>query len=246
MAGLGGFNPAPFKFGEAASTDLEAIQNAFADTQGTSLARERGSVAWVENHATARVLYALYGLAYRLANVNDPARMTNTLPRWEKILNIAPLDSDTIVERRNRVTAKLSLLGKGTTLQVVEDYLTLVLGSMFVGLKFSDPTEATTYVPGGGAVPGGGPAFLDGDLADPRISPYASSLGYIAVLLQRPANMTVELFYERAGRIYEDMNNLLGAWMDFDWVNDGPNGAGFYLDEDRNLDNQRFDAEPVV
>ena len=122
MSGLGGFNPAPFKFGEAASTDLEAIQNAFADTQGTSLARERGSVAWVENHATARVLYALYGLAYRLANVNGPARMTNTLPRWEKILNIAPLDSDTIVERRNRVTAKLSLLGKGTTLQVVEDY----------------------------------------------------------------------------------------------------------------------------
>ena len=242
MAGLGGFNPAPFKFGEAASTDLEAIQNAFADTQGTSLARERGSVAWVENHATARVLYALYGLAYRLANVNDPARMTNTLPRWEKILNIAPLDSDTIVERRNRVTAKLSLLGKGTTLQVVEDYLTLVLGSMFVGLKFSDPTEATTYVPGGGAVPGGGPAFLDGDLADPRISPYASSLGYVAILLQRPENMTVELFYERAGRIYEDMNNLLGAWMDFDWVQDGPNGAGFYLDEDYNLDNQRFDV----
>ena len=242
MSGLGGFNPAPFKFGEAASTDLEAIQNAFADTQGTSLARERGSVAWVENHATARVLYALYGLAYRLANVNDPARMTNTLPRWEKILNIAPLDSDTIVERRNRVTAKLSLLGKGTTLQVVEDYLTLVLGSMFVGLKFSDPTEATTYVPGGGAVPGGGPAFLDGDLADPRISPYASSLGYVAILLQRPENMTVELFYERAGRIYEDMNNLLGAWMDFDWVNDGPNGAGFYLDEDYNLDNQRFDV----
>ena len=242
MAGLGGFNPAPFKFGEAASTDLDAIQNAFADTQGTSLARERGSVAWVENHATARVLYALYGLAYRLANVNDPARMTNTLPRWEKILNIAPLDSDTIVERRNRVTAKLSLLGKGTTLQVVEDYLTLVLGSMFVGLKFSDPTEATTYVPGGGAVPGGGPAFLDGDLADPRISPYASSLGYVAILLQRPENMTVELFYERAGRIYEDMNNLLGAWMDFDWVQDGPNGAGFYLDEDYNLDNQRFDV----
>ena len=242
MAGLGGFNPAPFKFGEAASTDLDAIQNAFADTQGTSLARERGSVAWVENHATARVLYALYGLAYRLANVNDPARMTNTLPRWEKILNIAPLDSDTIVERRNRVTAKLSLLGKGTTLQVVEDYLTLVLGSMFVGLKFSDPTEATTYVPGGGAVPGGGPAFLDGDLADPRISPYASSLGYVAILLQRPENMTVELFYERAGRIYEDMNNLLGAWMDFDWVQDGPNGAGFYLDQDYNLDNQRFDV----
>lgn len=242
MAGLGGFNPAPFKFGEAASTDLEAIQNAFADTQGTSLARERGSVAWVENHATARVLYALYGLAYRLANVNDPARMTSTLPRWEKILNIVPSDSDTTLERRARVEAKLSLLSAGTTIQVVEDYLTLVLGSMFVGLKFSDPTEATTYVPGGGSVPGGGPTFLDGELIGADMSPYASSLGYVAVLIRRPANMTVELFYERAGRIYEEMDNLLGAWMDFDWVQDGPNGSGFYLDDENNLDNERFDV----
>ena len=241
MAGLGGFNPAPFKFGEAASTDLEAIHNAFADTQGTSLARERGSVAWVENHATARVLYALYGLAYRLANVNDPARMTSTLPRWEKILNIVPSDSDTALERRARVEAKLSLLSAGTTKQVVEDYLSLVLGDMFVGLKFSDPMEATTYVPGGGSVPSG-PTFLDGELIGDTMSPYASSLGYVAILIRRPANMTIELFYERAGRIYEEMDNLLGAWMDFDWVNDGPNGAGFYLDDERNLDNQRFDV----
>ena len=241
MAGLGGFNPAPFKFGEAASTDLEAIHNAFADTQGTSLARERGSVAWVENHATARVLYALYGLAYRLANVNDPARMTSTLPRWEKILNIVPSDSDTALERRARVEAKLSLLSAGTTKQVVEDYLSLVLGDMFVGLKFSDPMEATTYVPGGGSVPSG-PTFLDGELIGDTMSPYASSLGYVAILIRRPSNMTVELFYERAGRIYEDMDNLLGAWMDFDWVQDGPNGAGFYLDDENNLDNQRFDV----
>lgn len=242
MAGLGGFNPAPFKFGEASTTDLEAIQNALADAQGSAIARERGTLAWVENHATARVLYALYGLAFRLGNVNDPKRMTSTLPRWEKILQIVPSDSDTMVERRARVEAKLSLLSAGTTLQVINDYLTLVLGDMFIKLEFSDPLTATTYVPGGGSVSGGGPTFLDGDSADPAISPYASSLGYVAILLQRPENMTIELFYERAGRIYDDMDNLLGAWMDFDWVNDGPNGAGFYLDEDRNLDNQRFDV----
>lgn len=242
MSGLGGFNPAPFKFGEAASTDLEAIHNALADSQGSALARERGSVAWVENHAAARVLYELYGQARRLGNVNDPKRMTSTLPRWEKILQIFPSESDTQAERRARVEAKLSLLSAGTTLQVVNDYLTLVLGDMFVKLEFSDPLTATTYVPGGGSVSGGGPTFLDGDNADPAISPYASSLGYVAILLQRPANMTIELFYERAGRIYEEMDNLLGAWMDFDWVNDGPNGAGFYLDDERNLDNQRFDV----
>ncbi len=242
MGGLGGFNPAPFRFGGAAGTDLEALQNAFTESQGSALARERGSVAWVENHATARVLYALYSEAFRLGNVNDPTRMTSTLPRWEKILNISPISGSTLVERRERVAAKLSLLSAGTTLQVVQDYLSRVLGQMFVGIAFADPLTATTYVPGGGSVPGGGPTFLDGDNAHPAISPHASSLGYIAILLQRPANMTLELFYERAGRIYEDMDNLLGAWMDFDWVQDGPNGAGFYLDDENNLDNQRFDV----
>jgi len=244
MAGLGGFNPAPFKFGQASSTELEAIQDALAESQGTAIARERGSTAWVENHATARVLYALYNDARRLGNVNDPKRMTSTLPRWEKILQIFPSESDTLADRRARVEARLSLLSAGTTLQVVNDYLSLVLGDMLIKLEFSDPLTATTYVPGGGNVPGG-PSFSDGDLADPAISPYASSLGYVAILLQRPANMTIELFYERAGRIYEEMDNLIGAWMDFDWVNDGPNGAGFYLDEERNLDNQRFDPEPM-
>ena len=245
MAGLGGFNPAPFKFGQASSTELEAIQDALAESQGTAIVRERGSTAWVENHATARVLYALYNDARRLGNVNDPKRMTSTLPRWEKILQIFPSESDTLADRRARVEVKLSILSAGTTIQVVNDYLTLVLGDMFVKLEFSDPLTATTHVPGGGTVSGGGPTFLDGDNADPAISPYASSLGYVAILLQRPTNMTIELFYERAGRIYEEMDNLLGAWMDFDWVNDGPNGAGFYLDEERNLDNQRFDPGPI-
>jgi len=240
MAGLGGFNPAPLTFGEAAATDLEAIQKALDDAQGSAIATERGSVAWVENHSTARVLLALYLLARKLGYVNDPKRMTLTLERWEKILGLSPLSSDTPASRRIRVEAKLGLLAAGTSFVTINDYLTKVLGDMYVGLEFPDPLTAVTYVPGGGSVPGG-PTFLDGEFAPAGISPWASSLAKVIVKLEKPAAMSEGEFYDRASQSYNDMDNLVGAWMGFDWVRDGPNGAGFYLDEENNLDNQRFD-----
>jgi len=241
MAGLGGFNPAPFEFGEAAATDLEAIQKALDDAQGSAIATERGTVAWVENHSTARVLLALYLLARKLGYINDPKRMTVSLARWEAILGISPLSSDTFASRRNRVEAKLGLLAAGTTLTTINDYLTKVLGDMYVGLEFPDPLTSVTYVPGGGSVSGGGPTFLDGNAVPAGISPWASSLAYVAIKLEKPGNMSEVDFYDKAVQIYNDMDNLVGAWMGFDWVRDGPNGAGFYLDEEHNLDNQRFD-----
>ncbi|MRG98201.1 putative phage tail protein [Polyangium spumosum] len=240
MAGLGGFNPAPFKFGAASQTDLEAIQNAIAEAEGTSLAVIKGTVKWVENHATARVLWELYGATQKLANQWLPEKATDFLPRWEAILGITPSRFDDLEDRRRRVAAKLSLIGKGTTFQVVNDYLTTILGSIYQGLVFTDPMDATTYVPGGGSVPGG-PTFLDGNTIDPQLSPYYSTVAYVAILLAKPDSMSEEEFYALAGRIYEDADNLFGAWVAFDWIRDGVNGAGFYLDEDNNLDGQRFD-----
>ena len=238
MAGLGGFSPAPRVFGEAKGTDLEALQQAVAEAHGTALASERGTVLWVENHATARVLLGLYRAAERLAHVNDPARMTGTLERWERILSLNSIGP--IETRRARVAAKRALISAGTSLSVVHDYLTDLLGAMYLGLSFGDPLTATTYVPGGGTVPGGGPTFLDGDLVSPEVSPYASSLAHVAILLEKPANMSDDEFYERAGGIYAEVDNLLGAWMRFSVIRDGVHGAGFFLDEPFNLDNQRF------
>lgn len=239
MGGLGGFNPGPRRFGGAASTDLEAIQSAIASANGTAIATDRGTISWVENHATARVVYGLYRTAERVGSVNDPARMTETLPRWEKILRLSP-GSQSLRERRARVSAALSLLSAGTAFQVLDDYLVDLLGEMYLGLSFPDPLTATTRVPGGGSVPGGGPTFVDGDDADPAISPYSSSLARIAILLQKPIEMSEPVFYERAGSIRGVVDNLIGAWMGYSVIRDGPNGVGFFLDEPNNLDNQRL------
>lgn len=241
MGGLGGNNPFPMKLGGAADGDLEVIQEAFAEALGSALAKERGTVSWVENHAIARVLWALYAAAQRLANQWDPKKMTVFLERWEDILLTSPLPTDTDAARRTRVGLKMSLIGAGTTGDILRTYLETAIPEIYVDLVFTDPLDATTYVPGGGSVPGGGPTFLDGDLIGPFMSPYASSVAYMAILIEKPDSMSDNTFYALAARVYDDVDGLIGAWMDFDWVRDGGNGAGFYLDENFNLDNQRFD-----
>lgn len=236
----GGFNPLPIALGGSAQLDLEVIQESFAESQGSALARERGTVAWVENHATARVLWDLYRLPQRLANQWDPKRMTDFLPRWEAILGIKPLKNESLLERREHVAAKMALVSAGTVQQVLTDYLQTTLGAIFVSVAYGSATTATTYVPGGASI-AGGPTLLDGNANLPTMSPWASSLGFIAILISKPDQMSDEEFYARAASVYDDVDNLVGAWIGFDWVNDGPHGAGFYLDEEKNLDNQRFD-----
>lgn len=237
---MGGFSPMPKKFGDAKNTDLAQVHGAITEAMGSAFAKERGSFVWVENHATARVVLGMYNSAERLGSVNDPARMTDTLPRWEKILGLPGVGNPP--ERRARVAAKLGLISAGTAFQVLDDYLTDLLGEMYLGLEFPDPLTAITRVPGGGTIPGGGPVFVDGDLADPTISPYSSSLAHVAILLEKPAEMSESVFYERASSIYNVIDNLVGAWMRFSVIRDGVHGRGFFLDEPNNLDNQRFDV----
>jgi len=239
--GLGGYNPAPFGFGSSAGTTLEALQEALATAKGTALAKDRGTVVWVENAAQARVLWDLYNATERAGMQGDPAKLAaGILERWEAILRLIPDKTDTMIARRARVAAKLGLIGKGTTVQVLHDYLATTVGEIYQGLAFTDPTDAITYIPGGGVIPGG-PTLLDGNALLPNASPYLSTLAYVAILLAQPASMPNDKFYALAGRIYEDVDGLVGAWMGFDWVKDGINGAGFFLDEDMNLDNERFD-----
>jgi len=228
----------PKTFGSAASTDLQTVHDALADASGSALAKERASFEWVDTQATARVVLGMYNTAERLAHVNDPARMTDTLPRWEKILRLLPTGN--LTERRARVAASLSLLSAGTAFQALDDFLRDLLGEMYLGLEFANPLTAKTRVPGGGTVPGGGPTFSDGDLADPAVSPYSSSLAHVVILLAKPDDMTNVLFYERASLIYGVVDNLVGAWMRFSVVRDGPHGRGIFCDEPFTLDNQRF------
>ena len=229
----GGFNYSPQTFGDSADTVCEIFLKALNQANGDGLTDEIDSFVYAKNFATARVLADLWSDNARLSYQFDPNKMTDFLPRWETILNIIPDPDATDNERRNVVAAKLSNYGKAATQQVVNDLMVAILGDIFVQILNSDYTIASGGIPGGATVPGGA-VLLDED--------WHSTIAYIAILLQQPANMPDYKFYIKAGNIDAALEDLLPAWTSFAWVRNNSNDtAGFILDDEHNLDNEYFD-----
>src|SRR4051794_4567574 len=123
----GNFNPSPITTGSEKGHIEEVILDGLLDADGTALSKDVDSYVWAEANATARAIAYLWHLNARLANQWDPDRMTSFLPRWEKILGIRPLTTDTPVERRAKVKSKISAFGAPGDQPVVIDILTVVL-----------------------------------------------------------------------------------------------------------------------
>lgn len=228
----GAFDPSPRRFGGQAGRPVEIILDALLEGQGTALTDEVGSAQWAERLAEARCLAYLWDLNRRMANQWDPLRMSDFLPRWEKIYRIRPLSTDTLVDRRAKVLAKRQAYGQKPSQQVVRDLMAVVLGPVFVGLVVTPSTSAVGHVPGGATVPGG-VTLTDGDRS--------SSIAHLDIEVTQPDGMTDSVFYETVGQIRGYLDDLMPSWVTFDWFRDGTHGIGFFLDENNDLDNQRFD-----
>jgi len=229
---MGAFNPAPTKTGAERGHVEEILLDSLLETDGTALASEVDSFVYAERVAEARAIAYLWHLNQRCANQWDPDRMTDFLPRWEKILGLRPLVTDTDNARRAKVRAKMESYGEPGTLQVVNDLMRVVLGSLYVGIVNTPSSAAVGQVPGGCVVLGGA-SLADGD--------WYSTIAHVAFQTVQPAGVSDATFYDAIGQIASFVDDLLPGWVTWDWFLDGGHGSGFYLDEDKNLDNQRFD-----
>lgn len=124
--GYGGFSPQPERYGGARPT-VEFILRSLNAQMGTAYDVTAGSPVFMRNLALARCLADVWDTSERMANQFDPYRMSEFLPRWEKILGIIPLPTDTDVARRQRVQAKFARMGRMPTAQAISDQLTRVL-----------------------------------------------------------------------------------------------------------------------
>lgn len=236
----GNFNPAPLRFGASNDTDLEAILNDLLQGVGTAFDVDRGSITWIYLNAIARVFDDVFEQNKRLANQWDPQRMTDFLSRWEVILGLSPLPTDTPIDRRARIQAKIALTGQSPTLQVIQDLLRKTIGSdVYVSIIAEDPTTATTTVPGGATVPGG--------ITIPS-GAWFSSVSYVPILVTQPSYMDDLTFYSKVGSIFTVLEAIMPAWTTFDWFRNSPSfpsttaSTGFILDDVWNLDNESFDS----
>lgn len=230
MSGAFNFSPETYG-GEANVHDTELLLEALLEADGSALAKGVDSYVWAERFAEARVLHYLWSTARRLRYQSDPERMTDFLGRWERILKITPQPGATDTERRARVAAKLAIFGQSATTDVVVSTLSAVLGSAFVSVVRTNSADATGFVPGGAVIPGGA-TLGDGG--------WYSTIAYLAIETAK-GDLSDAEFYARVGLVAEILDDLLPVWVTFDWFLDGPSGAGFILDEEANLDNQRFD-----
>jgi hypothetical protein len=228
----GNFNPSPKTFGASTGSIEEAILDGLIEGNGTGIASDVDSFAWAKANAKARAIAYLTHLNRRAANQKDPLRMTDFLPRWERILGLRPAHGTDATTRRAAVKAKMELYGQPGTQQVVSDLLTIIMGDIFVGLVHTTSASAMGYVPGGVIVPGGVTLASGG---------WYSTIAHLAIETVQPANIDDAAYYEAIAGIAAFLDPLLPVWVTFDAFLDGVNGAGFYLDEEKNLDNQRFD-----
>ena len=244
MPFYGGLSPYPERSGGRRPT-IGVVLDSLLAQMGTAIDGSEGTVAWAYANADARVLGEVYGTHERLGNQWDPYRMTDMLPRWEKILRTNPLPSDTLTARRARVAAAMARLGGAPTYQAVVDTLTVALGSIPFTIEHTASSAANMWTPGswpfgqhpsGPSVPSNMTQFL-------QVYPtWFSSADDISIVVSKPANMGNSEFYQRLGAINTALDPVMPAWVTWHWLRrDIHPGAGFFLDEP-NLDQEAFDV----
>jgi hypothetical protein len=241
MPGFGGLSHFPRRHGGGEVRVQVALDTLLAD-RGTAFeqaAEDRESVVYIESMALARAISAGLGTNERLGTLWDAARMPDAvLERWEKILALAPLASDSEAERRARIRTTFERFGQASTHTTAHALLSEALGDAFVGIEYIDYDDALISVPDG--------SYPWGIVIDGR--PWSSTVAHVLVRLQKPTGWTEGQFYDAASQVSLILDPLLPAWCTFAWyragassaVVGGVSAAGFYLDTPSNLDNQIF------
>lgn len=236
----GGLSPFPSPYGggePVAETILRSLNQGMGPAYDTS----EGTMVYAENANVAREIAAAWATNQRLSNQGDPRRVTTCLARWERLLSLRVDPSDSDVTRRDRVGDHVYRFGQPATHDYVVDLLTSALGSFFVDVKYITYAEAVITVPDG-TYPWG--TVVSG-------APWSSTVLHILVKTQKPSGYTEGQFYSTVGQVFQTLDPIVSSWCTFDWYRNGAGHtgvwstdteAGFFLDDESNLDNQIFDV----
>ena len=243
---FGKYHPYPRRFGGGrygGKNLLEVMHKSLHASRGAAFdSGDDESVSSIESFAWARALvFDGWECNARLGHQWDARRVTDMLTRWERIFKIRPAPGATERARRAVLAERWSRFGAVPNHAHITTTLQRELGDYFVAVEYIDQDLATISVPSedypwGSVTPG---------------RPWSSSLALILVRLQKPAGATEAQFYEAAGKVPLALDPLVDAFSTFSWyraptggdpIEDGGlSAAGFYLDQESNLDNHVLD-----
>lgn len=196
MAGYG--QPYPRLYGgeqRFAEQELEALVAALAPGYTDDPTTE----SYAELYAYAVAVGMIWELNQRLRGQLIPAKMLESLPSWEQILQVPPSNTDTIQVRRARVAAKLRGLG-ANALGDIFDACSALAGNNFDSLVVTPPAGVYAYWPG---INPGPPGFE-----------WSSNRAHIGVKMVR-LSMSDSDFLSLRGKVVEMLQELCPAWMTF-------------------------------
>ena len=209
----------PLRCGNSNRADLQQISTSLLAQRGDAITTQVGSVIWVETQAWARALYSIWATNTKMAYQFDPNKMTDFLPRWEAIMGLAALPTDTIQKRQSRIAARFGLINKMPDTQAVNDLLTASLGITYLGLINTPAVSAYGQFPGGTGITGGITNIVSG--------PWYSTCQELYVEVYHPPVMTGNQFYNTVNQIFPILNHYLPAYVSFDWFFDSFRDDGY-------------------
>ncbi len=189
---------------------LKAIVDSLGSQRGTAFDVTQPSNIYIENMAVGRAIAEAWSNNQRMANQWDSARMTEFIPRWEKILALSPLDTDTPTDRRARIALAFARFTQAGIYQTVYDQLLRLLGSsIFLGITTTSSAQAVVWTPAGWDV---GSHDASGNLN------FYSTVSHILIEVTQPAGMADGTFYQTLGAMNPVLDTLLPAWVTWDWA----------------------------
>lgn len=199
----------PFRCGNSNRADLQQIATSLLAQRGDAITTQVGSIIWTEVQAHARAVYSIWANNQKACNQLNPTKMTDFLPRWNAIMGLARLPTDTIQTQQARITARFAAINKMPDTQQVNDLLVASLGETYVGLINNPASSAYAQFPGGAPITGGVATIVNG--------PWWSTVQELYVEVTHIPSLTNNQFYNIVNQIYPLLNQYLPAYDTFDW-----------------------------
>lgn len=235
--------PFPRRLGGGRPRYLAILEGLLSSMAAKGYSTEPSSIHYVRCMAAAREIAATWSTNARIGHCRDPWRMDiETLVRWEKMLKLPVTRADTVYSRRARLANHFTLVGLPTLTSLCEAQARLAVGSRFTAIEHVPPASVNVTVPDA--------TYPFGTVS--TAAPWSSTACMMIVLCTKLDADTEGSFYEAMGRLTAALDPLMPSWMTFHWyrrpvstpiaVAGGPSMAGFYLDDEHNLDNCVFDV----
>ena len=228
MGAFGWKSTFPIRLGGGGHNSVEDIYESLKANVGDALSTEDETAHDAELKAIARLLSIGDRALERYQRQADFRKVSQLLDRWEDVLAIRSSVNDSLVERRNRVAARLR-----TNFNATAEGVSRVAAASFypwtTDVHYTPLSDAVLYWPGGTTLSG---------------YPWYSTVCHFSVEYRRPQGSSEADVSARRDACEASLDEYVPAWATFDMsetqtTGDNANEYGFYLDQP-NLDKSCF------